>query len=372
MNLPSRLGHRSFALLLGSMTAGGALLVTPGEASAATDTYTFRDTLASHEGGATGNVLKAVENSTTTTAPAFVDVTIDANACANTPKVRAYSFPAFGGLKSSNDKPAIVGESYTITMIVKFAPLRTGYTRLIDFSNSTLDQGIYILDQSISFYPVGVYAPNTFTDDRFSVLTITRDAASSKVSIFVGLTPAGVYEDVDKRYVLANGVPLNLFMDNTTGSAPISESSPGVISFLRVSDAPITSAELSATITEACFAITCGNGKVESGEACDDDNNVDGDGCDATCKVESVTDAGADGGDGGGAADDAGSVADASTPPEPPPIPANDAGFPTNDYGSTSDSCSVGVGPANASLGVMGLFGLGVGVAFGRRARRRR
>lgn len=369
MKLASRLRHRSFALLLGSVTVGGSLLGTAGEAGAATDTYTFRDTLASYEGGAGGNVLQAVANGTTTKEPAFVDVTIDANACANTPKVRAYSFPAFGGLRSSNDKPAIVGESYTVTMIVKFAPLKTGYTRLIDFSNSTLDQGIYILDQSISFYPVGVYAPDTFTDDRFSVLTITRDAASNSVSIFVGLTPAGVYEDVDKRYVLANGVPLHLFMDNTTGSASISESSPGVVSFLRVSDAPITSAQLAATISEACFAVTCGNGKVESGEACDDGNNVDGDGCDATCKVEPASDAGADG---GGEAPDASIVPDASTPPEPPPIPANDAGFPTNADGSTSDSCSVGVGPANASLGVMGLFGLGVVVAFGRRVRRRR
>jgi hypothetical protein len=35
-------------------------------------------------------------------------------------------------------------------------------------------------------------------------------------------------------------------------------------------------------------APTCGNGVVETGEECDDGNKVSGDGCNATCKVESV------------------------------------------------------------------------------------
>ncbi|MEZ4382837.1 MAG: DUF4215 domain-containing protein [Nannocystaceae bacterium] len=37
-------------------------------------------------------------------------------------------------------------------------------------------------------------------------------------------------------------------------------------------------------------ASTCGDGKMSAGEECDDGNNVDGDGCTATCKVESCGD----------------------------------------------------------------------------------
>jgi fibro-slime domain-containing protein len=36
----------------------------------------------------------------------------------------------------------------------------------------------------------------------------------------------------------------------------------------------------------ACIQIKCGDGIIESGEACDDGNNVSGDGCSSTCQIE--------------------------------------------------------------------------------------
>ncbi len=39
--------------------------------------------------------------------------------------------------------------------------------------------------------------------------------------------------------------------------------------------------------TSACFNAVCGNGTVEPGEACDDGNTTDGDGCSLTCQVQS-------------------------------------------------------------------------------------
>jgi cysteine-rich repeat protein len=273
-------------------------------AQAATDTYRFRDKLQSDE-GAPGNVLVPTFNNGDFQSGTFVDTVIDANACSNTPTVRGYSFPAFGGLRSPNNAPVLVGESYTISLIVKFSPLRSGYTRLIDFSNSTLDDGIYVLNNGISFYPVGTYAPGSFADDRFSVLTLTRDAATNVVSLFIGLTAAGTYEDTGKRYVPSAG-NMHFFMDNTTGAAAVSESSAGIVTFLRVSDRPIAAASLAQTIADACQAVACGNAKLEPGEGCDDGNNVDGDGCSSTCKIENglacgtQVDAGADAGDAGG------------------------------------------------------------------------
>ncbi len=37
--------------------------------------------------------------------------------------------------------------------------------------------------------------------------------------------------------------------------------------------------------TQAC-STSCGNGNIETGEDCDDGNEVDGDGCSSTCKIE--------------------------------------------------------------------------------------
>ena len=48
--------------------------------------------------------------------------------------------------------------SYSISMLLRYDPMDTDYARLIDFSNSTADDGIYKLDGGVSFYPVGEFA----------------------------------------------------------------------------------------------------------------------------------------------------------------------------------------------------------------------
>ena len=221
-------------------------------ALAAADTYTFRDTLGSAEGS--GNTLVSTFNNGAFVDGSFVDTVIDANVCPSTPTVRGWAFPQYGGLRTPNTSPVIVGGSYTISMIVKFNPMGSGYARLIDFSNSTLDDGIYELNGGVSFYPVGNYAPGSFVDDRYSFVTITRDAATQMVSLFIGTTPAGTYHDTGNIYVpLAQNV--FFLMDNTTGSAAIAESRPGIITYLKLIDAPVTAGEIAALQTEACTIV---------------------------------------------------------------------------------------------------------------------
>ena len=112
-----------------------------GTAHAASDTYLFRDTLSPLEGP--GNTLVPTYNNGVFVNGSFVNTTIDDTVCTGAPTVRGWSFPAYGGLLAPNVAPPVVSGSYTISMIVKFNPMRSGYSRLIDFSNSTLDTGIY-------------------------------------------------------------------------------------------------------------------------------------------------------------------------------------------------------------------------------------
>jgi len=184
----------------------------------------------------------------------FVDTTIDASVCPGTPTVRGWAFPAYGGLQTPNNAPAVVGGSYTISMIVKFNPMRAGYSRLIDFSNSTLDTGIYELNGGLSLYPVGTFAPGSFVDNQYSFVTFTRDASTNLVSVFVGTTPAGTYTDTGGLYVpLAQNVIF--LMDNTTGAAAITESSPGIITYIKLIDTPVTAVEIAALQAQACSAV---------------------------------------------------------------------------------------------------------------------
>jgi hypothetical protein len=237
-------------VLLTLVVAAG--LLSGGTAHAAANTYMFRDSLAPLEGS--GNTLVATYNNGMFVNGSFVNTTIDASVCPGTPTVRGWSFPQYGGLQTPNNAPAIVGGSYTISMIVKFNPMRPGYSRLIDFSNSTLDTGIYELNGGLSLYPVGTFAPGSFVNDVYSFVTFTRDGGTGVVSVFVGTTPAGTYTDNTGLYVpLAQNVIF--LMDNTTGAAAITESSPGVITYLKLIDTPVTAAQIPTLQTEACSSV---------------------------------------------------------------------------------------------------------------------
>jgi hypothetical protein len=147
-----------------TMAVGLALTVMiarpPRRAGAAvTQTYVFRDDFQALEGG--GNALVPVSNATAsivTSGPdflngAFVDETISASACATQPTIRAWSFPTTAGLRYDNTSPQIVTGSYSISMLMRYNPMDSGYARLIDFSNSTLDTGIYKVNAGVSFFP---------------------------------------------------------------------------------------------------------------------------------------------------------------------------------------------------------------------------
>lgn len=261
-----------------------------------TETYLFRDSFEPIEGA--GNVLVPVSNDGGTIVSegdpgfldgAFVTQAISEAACPEAPTVRAWAFPESAGLRHANTAPALATGSYSVSMLLRYDPMDTGYARLIDFSNSTADTGIYKLDDGVSFYPVGTFADGSFVEGQDVFVTITRDGASNLVSLYIDGAPAGTYTDAGNLYVPAASA-LFFLMDNTTGSAAISETDPGTIAYLQVSDTPLTPAEVVASLDAICNAVACGDGKLDAGEECDDGGVEPGDGCDAECRVEPVCD----------------------------------------------------------------------------------
>jgi cysteine-rich repeat protein len=271
------------AVLVASSVRGAGAVVT--------ETYLFRDSFAPREGA--GNVLVPVSNATGTIVTdgpdfvpgAFVTEMISASACASTPSVRAWSFPDRGGLRYDNAAPTLVTGSYSISMLMRYNPMDGGYARLIDFSNSTQDTGIYKLSDGVSFYPVGFFASGSFVQDQDVFVTITRDAGTKLVSLYINGVPSGTYTDTTDLYAPSATV-VYLLMDNTTGSAAIGETDPGVIAYLQMSDTPLTTGEVAASLADICGAVSCGDGIVAGNEACDDGDTLPGDGCSPTCTVE--------------------------------------------------------------------------------------
>jgi cysteine-rich repeat protein len=255
------------------------------------ETYVFRDSLLPTEGA--GNALEPVYNGTGTILTSgtgfvngtFVTENISASACASSPSVRAWSFPVSGGLRHANVAPAVVTGSYSISMLMRYHPMDTGYARLVDFSNSASDSGIYKLNDGVSFYPVGTYAAGSFVDNQDVFVTITRDATSQLVSLYINGVASGTYTDTGNLYA-PSASALYFLMDNTTGSAAINETDAGVIAYLQVRDAPMTPTEVTASLAAICNTVACGDGSVGTGEECDDGGVVAGDGCSSTCTVE--------------------------------------------------------------------------------------
>lgn len=278
---------RIFAMACALLLLGGS----PPAGAQTTETYLFRDSFAPIEGA--GNVIVPVSNATgaiVTDGPdfldgAFVTETISATACASTPTIRAWSFPEKAGLRHDNGAPTVVTGSYSISMLMRYAPMDAEYARLVDFSSSTLDTGIYKLGDGVSFYPVGTYADGSFVTDQDVFITITRDATSKLVSLYINGLPSGTYVDDGDLYAPSATV-LYFLLDNTTGSAAISETDAGVIAYLQVRDTPMTPEEVTASLAAICEVVSCGDGVVGGTEACDDGNTTSGDGCSAVCTVE--------------------------------------------------------------------------------------
>jgi hypothetical protein len=234
-----------FTLPALAIAVATTMLIAPRDGAAATQTYLFRDSFAATEGG--GNVLVPVANDTGTILTGgatfvngtFVTETISASACASTPTIRAWSFPNEGGLRYDNASPVIVTGAYSISMLMRFNPMDGGYARLIDFSNSTQDTGIYKLSAGVDFYPVGSYAAGSFVQDQDVFVTITRDAATKLVSLYINGTPSGTYTDTNDLYAPSAGI-VYFLLDNTTGNANNDETDPGVNAYLQERDTTMT------------------------------------------------------------------------------------------------------------------------------------
>ncbi len=281
---------RASRLAVFALFAAG-LVVAPGTARAVTETYTFHDTLTPVEGA--GNVMVPVYNSPGSILTSggsgfvngsFVTQTISPTACAAMPTVRSWSFPARGGLRYLNATPAVVTGSYTVSILVRFNPLSGAWARLIDFSNSTLDTGIYEHNGGVGFYPVGDYAAGSFVTNRDTFVTITRNGTSRLVSLYINGNAAGTYTDTGNLYAPSASV-LYLFMDNTTGSANITEANAGVVSYIQISDAPFTAAEVTASLASICGSIACGDGTLQTGEGCDPGAGGGSTTCTAGCRI---------------------------------------------------------------------------------------
>ncbi|CAN5674205.1 hypothetical protein BH10BAC3_BH10BAC3_13300 [soil metagenome] len=182
----------------------------------------------------------------------FVQESINTStgSCANGALANTFKFGAGGGLEFPNAN-SFIGSSYTIHVFFKFSQDLNGYSRIIDFSNSTADAGIYLLGKCLNFYPsgnIGVTCP--FEKDKYFLISFSRDGATNIITVYVDGVLFTTYNDANNLYRPVNATaPIRFFRDD---NAVPCEVKAGNTKYISVSNQPSSSAAISNVWSNIC------------------------------------------------------------------------------------------------------------------------
>ena len=144
--------------------------------------------------------------------------------------------------------------NYTITIIIKFNQVvNNTYYRIIDFSNGQSDNGIYAYGSNLNFYPTGNIASNVFSSSQFTFLTLTRNAATNVIDVYVNDNLVTTYNDSSNYYEFSSS--LIFARDNLPGTPAPNEDTNGQIAYIHVTDNRSTAADVKDTYDNICSLI---------------------------------------------------------------------------------------------------------------------
>ena len=151
------------------------------------------------------------------------------------------TFPRGGGL-SLPTAGLIDSASHSVAMTLRLAD-RTGYRRLLDFSNGTSDNGLYNLGGRAVLYS-GFGSPGTVFGPSYAHLVFTSaNAGGGFYDTAVYVNGARVVAGrMSTGFGLGSGI-LRFFKDNTTGGGP-GEESAGAVACIQIYDGTLTSSQI--------------------------------------------------------------------------------------------------------------------------------
>ncbi len=148
-------------------------------------------------------------------------------------------------LSSGVSMPAgvIPNDSYSIAVQVRLEEVG-GYRRLVDYSTSTSDRGLYNLSGQLSFFPIasGSTFPAPIEANRYTHAVLTRDAAG-EVRGYVDGSEEISFTDTGGDAVFPAGNDVRFFKDDALIGG---EESAGAVARIRVYDGALTPAEVAA------------------------------------------------------------------------------------------------------------------------------
>lgn len=148
---------------------------------------------------------------------------------------------AFGVNEGPSLSSVFTSTTYSIEMQFRL-DTTSGFRKLIDFKNRTVDTGLYNLDQNLNFYNTDLGADNVFADNVFAHLVVTRNGGSGTFSGYV---------DGVLQFSTTNPGTLSIFdgTDNIAhffrdDSAVSGEASAGFVDYIRTYSTELTQTEV--------------------------------------------------------------------------------------------------------------------------------
>ncbi|HEX5719235.1 MAG TPA: LamG-like jellyroll fold domain-containing protein, partial [Thermoanaerobaculia bacterium] len=225
--------------IVGALIAALIALGATGVASAATlkASYQLRGTLSSDVPGAPDLTSLGAGNS-------FISEEIDGVSR------QVLAFPKGNGL-ALNTTGLVDPRSYSVVVLFRLAELG-GYRRILDFSDSTSDDGFYNFSGKAVIYGGGAASRGVVFGESYAQVTFTStpaggDSAAQRVVAYVDGSQAAS-ATAPEGFQLAAGA-LRLFQDNTSGPAG-GEESAGAVACVLVYDGALSAAEVEQLAAE--------------------------------------------------------------------------------------------------------------------------
>ena len=155
-------------------------------------------------------------------------------------------FPFNNGVRLSQATAVMPANSYTIVMLFKLDSV-AGFVRLVDFNNRTSDNGLYISNGTLE----NCTTCNNIAANTYVQVVYTRNSSGTFSGYLNGVLQG---QGADGgAYVIDGSNVLNFFQDDL---ATPNEASAGSVARIRLFDAPMTGAQVSALDREPAAATT--------------------------------------------------------------------------------------------------------------------
>ena len=176
-------------------------------------------------------------------------ITTSAGSCANGAAANTFHFNAGGGLQYPNTDN-FISTTYTIQVFFKFSQELNGYSRIIDFSNSTADAGIYLLGKCLNFYPsgnIGTTCP--FEINKYYLVSFSRNGTTGIISVYVNGELFTSFSDVNNLYRLPSSTPLIFFRDDNVVTCEVKA---GNVKYISISNLASDATAIANVWTNIC------------------------------------------------------------------------------------------------------------------------